>query len=206
MDAEIARGARHSILPRIEPVLPKLVKDVPRGRQWVYELKLDGFRGTLHVEAGRGYFRSKTKKPLRRFDDLANAIAKEIAVENAILDGEIVVMDEGRPQFYALMANRQPASYVAFDLLWLGDRDLRSLPLWRRKRALEKLVRGTLVGYVEPIDDPRLMDAVIRLDLECVVAKRRADPYSQQTEWLKIKHAAYSQMEGRAELFHRRRR
>jgi bifunctional non-homologous end joining protein LigD len=193
------------MLPQIEPVLPKLVKDVPRGDQWVYEVKLDGFRGTLYVDAGRGRFLSKTKKPMRRFDDLANAIAKEFRVQDAILDGEIVVLVEGGPKFHALMMNREPASYVAFDLLWLDGRDLRARPLWRRKAALEKLVSGTRVGYVEHIDDPRLMDAVVRMDLEGIVAKRRADPYSQQTEWLKIKHPEYSQKEGRADLFHRRR-
>ena len=64
---------------------------------------------------------------------------------------------------------------------------------------------GTRIGYVEHSDDPRLMDAVVRMDLEGIVAKRRADPYSQHTEWLKIKHAEYSQKEGRADLFHRRR-
>lgn len=193
------------MLPQIDPVLPKLVKDVPRGRAWVYEVKLDGFRGTLYVEAGRGRFLSKTKKTMRRFDDLANAIAKELEVQDAILDGEIVVMREGRPEFYALMMNRETPSYTAFDLLWLNDRDLRPLPLWRRKRALEKLVTGKRVGYVEHSEDPRLMDAVAQMDLEGIVAKRRADPYSPQTEWLKIKHAEYSQKEGRADLFHRRR-
>ena len=89
------------MLPQIEPVLPKPIKDVPRGRQWMYELKLDGFRGTLYVERGRGRFLSKTKNWMRRFDDLATC--------------------------------------------------------------------------------------------------------SQGTEWLKIKHAAYSQKEGRADLFHPRR-
>ena len=54
-------------------------------------------------------------------------------VQDAILDGEIVVMGEGGPKFYALMMNREPASYVAFDLLWLDGRDLRGCPLWRRK-------------------------------------------------------------------------
>ncbi len=165
-------------------------------------MKLDGFRGTLYVEAGRGRFLSKTKKPLRRFDELANAIAKELPVQDAILDGEIVVLDEGGPQFNALMMNRAPASYVGFDLLWLDGRDLRPLPLWRRKRALEKLVTGSRVGYVEHSDDPRLMDAVVQMDLEGIVSKRRADAYSPETEWLKIKHAEYSQKEGRAELFH----
>ncbi|HYI12367.1 MAG TPA: hypothetical protein VEK57_25155 [Thermoanaerobaculia bacterium] len=194
------------MLPQIEPVLPKLVNDVPRGRPWVYEVKLDGFRGTLYVEARRGRFLSKTKKPLRRFDELAIAIAKELPARDAILDGEVVVLGEGGPQFNALMMNRAPASYVAFDLLWLDGRDVRALPLWRRKRALEKLVSGTRVGYVEHSDDPRLMDAVVQMDLEGIVAKRRADPYSPETEWLKIKHAEYSQKEGRAELFHRPRK
>lgn len=193
------------MLPQIEPVLPKLVKDVPRGRAWVYEVKPDGFRGTLYVESGRGRFLSKTKKTMRRFDDLANAIAKEFGPHDAILDGEIVVIREGRPEFYALMMNREAPSYTAFDLLWLNDRDLRPLPLWRRKRALEKLLIGKRVGYMEHSEDPRLMDAVAQMDLEGIVAKRRADPYSPQTEWLKIKHAEYSQKEGRADLFHRRR-
>ena len=194
------------MLPQIEPVLPKLVKDVPRGRAWVYEVKLDGFRGTLYVEAGRGRFLSKTKKTMRHFDDMANAIANELRVQDAILDGEIAVMGEGGPKSHALMMNREPASYVAFDLLWLDGRDLRARPLWRRKAALEKLVSGTCVGYVEHSDDPLLIDAVIRMDLEGIVAKRRADRYSPQTEWLKIKHPEYSQKEGRAELFHRRRK
>ena len=179
---------------------------MPRGRQWVYEVKLDGFRGTLYVEAGRGRFLSKTKKPLRRFDELANTIAKELTVRDAILDGEVVVLAEGRPQFNALMMNRAPASYVAFDLLWLDGRGLRPLPLWRRKRTLEKLVTGSRVGYVEHSDEPRLMDVVVQMDLEGIVAKRRADPYALETEWLKIKHAEYSQKEGRAELFHRPRK
>jgi ATP-dependent DNA ligase len=58
---------------------------------------------------------------------------------------------------------------------------------------------------VEHSDDPRLMDAVVQMDLEGIVAKRRADSYARETQWLKIKHAEYSQKEGRAELFHRPR-
>ena len=87
-------------------------------------------------------------------------------MQDAILDGEIVVMGEGGPKFHALMMNREPASYVAFDLLWLDGGNLRGRPLWRRKAALEKLVSGTRDGYVEHSDDPRLMDAVVRMDVE----------------------------------------
>lgn len=192
------------MLPEIDPILPKLVRDVPRGRDWLYELKLDGFRGTLYVEGHRGRFLSKTKKPMRRFDALANAIARELPVRDVILDGEIVVMSEGRPDFYALMMNRKPASYVAF-MLWLNGRDLRGLPLRRRKRELEKLARSGQVQTVEATSDLRLIDAVVKIDLEGIVAKRGADPYAPTTEWFKVKHAEYSQKEGRADLFHRRR-
>lgn len=193
------------MLPQIDPILPKLVRDMPRGQDWLYELKLDGFRGTLYVEDLRGRFLSKTKKPMRRFDSLAKAIAKEFRVRDVILDGEIVVMSDGRPDFYSLMTNRKPASYVAFDVLWMNGRDLRALPLRRRKRELEKLVRNSQVQTVEGMNDFRLIEAVTQMELEGIVAKRATDPYAMTTEWLKIKHAGYSQKEGRADLFHRRR-
>src|SRR5947209_4434891 len=114
-------------------------------------------------------------------------------------------MSDGRPDFYALMMNREPASYVAFDVLWLNGRDLRPLPLRRRKRELEKLARVGQAQTVEAATDPRLIDAVVQMDLEGIVAKRGSEPYAQATEWLKVKHAEYSQKAGRADLFHRRR-
>lgn len=80
-------------------------------------------------------------------------------MRDAILDGDIVVMSEAGPKFNEMMMNREPASYVAFDLLWLSGRDLRELPLWRRKRALEKLVascdvssRCSVLGVAHPGD------------------------------------------------------
>ena len=158
------------MLPQIDPILPKLARDVPRGGDWLYELKLDGFRGPLYVEEHRGRFLSKTKKPMRRFDSLANAIARELPARDVILDGEIVVMSDGRPDFYSLMMNRKPASYVAFDVMWINGRDLRALPLRRRKRELEKLATTGQVQTVETTKDPRLIDAVTQMDLEGIVA------------------------------------
>jgi bifunctional non-homologous end joining protein LigD len=194
------------MLPPIDPLRPRLSRTVPRGREWLYELKLDGFRGTLYLENGYGRFISKTKRDMPRFRDLANALAKELRVGDAILDGEIIVMGDAGPDFKALMFNRGAVRYAAFDLLRLDGHDLRALPLWRRKRALQKLTSKTSIGYVEAIDDPRLFDSVTRMDLEGIVAKRRSDPYAPEIEWLKIKHAAYSQNVGRWELFERRRR
>lgn len=189
------------MLPRIEPLRPALARTVPHGREWRYEVKLDGFRGTLYVERGRGRFFSKTRKPMARFRQLADALARELGVSDAILDGEIVVMGNGGPDFEALMFNRGATGYAAFDLLWLAGRDYRPLPFWRRKRALHKLVAPTPIAYVEHVDDPRLFDTTVKMDLEGIVAKRSSDPYGPETEWLKIKHRGYTQNEGRWELF-----
>src|SRR5687768_12183972 len=93
-------------LPRIDPLRPVKKTTVPSGAGWIYELKLDGFRGVLTIENGTGFFTSKTAKPLKRFDELAASIARALPVKNAILDGEVIVMGESGPDFYALMLRR----------------------------------------------------------------------------------------------------
>src|SRR6185503_2644604 len=135
----------------------------------VYELKFDGFRGTFYTEENRGRFASKNQKPMPRFRKLAEALGGELPVRDAILDGEIVVIRDGVPDFYALMFDRGAPQFVAFDLLWLNGRDLRQLPLWKRKRMLRKLIAGTSIGYVEPVNDPRLFQAAVNMDLEGIV-------------------------------------
>lgn len=192
-------------LPHVDPIRPSLSKVVPLGREWVYELKLDGFRGVLHVEDGRGYFTSKNNRVMRRFESLADTLARSLNVRSAILDGEIVVMREGMPDFYALMFRRGEPQYAAFDLLWLNGRDLREATYRRRKGALRRLLADqTAVGYVDSYSASELFDAAVRLDLEGVVAKRMTDVYAPSTIWLKIKHGGYSKNEGRWELFARR--
>ena len=84
------------MLPIIDPILPVLNRALPRGREWRYELKLDGFRGTLYIDDGKAFFRSKTKRVMRRFQDLADGLAKVLNVRSAVFDGEILVM-EGPP-------------------------------------------------------------------------------------------------------------
>ena len=102
---------------------------MPVGRDWWYELKLDGFRGVLTVDAGKGSFTSKTSKPMPRFQELADALARVLPVKSAIFDGEIIVMTKSGPDFNALMFRRGQPAYAAFDLLWLDGKDLRELPL-----------------------------------------------------------------------------
>lgn len=188
-------------LPRIEPLRPVRSQEVPLGREWLYELKLDGFRGLLHIDGAAAHFLSKNGHHMRRFDALAAALAPALRVREAILDGELVVLNERGPDFKALFYRRRPPGYAAFDLLWLDGRDLRPEPLWRRKRALSTLVSGTPIASIDATSDATLFARAMLHDLEGIVAKRRGDPYCASTEWLKIKWRGYSQLEGRWEMF-----
>lgn len=172
----------------------------------MYELKLDGYRGVYALERGKGAFTSKTAKALPRFATLAAAMARSLDVQSVIMDGEVIVMRDGRPDFKALHFRHGEPSFVAFDLLWLNSRDLRLLPYWRRKRMLQTLVQGTAIGCLDHFDTPRLFAAAVEQDLEGVVAKRRSDPYLPTTKWMKVKHRAYSQAAGRWKLFDKRRK
>lgn len=157
----------------------------------------------LHIDGAQAWFVSKNGNRMKRFASLAAMLARELRVESAILDGEIIVMDEHGPDFHALMFGWGVPAYAAFDLLWHDGRDLRAQPLWRRKKALRTLAGATGVGYVDHVADPALFAVAVQRDLEGIVAKRRGDPYTPSTEWIKVKHAGYSQMEGRWELFAR---
>jgi hypothetical protein len=195
-------------LPVVDPILPLLSRELPRGAEWRYELKLDGFRGTLYVEKKRAWFRSKTGRVMRRFDELARRVADELDARSAILDGEIVVMGERGPDFYALMFHRGVPQFAAFDLLWLDGRDLRPRAYTQRKRALRTLIgrRARHVSYVDAHARAELFDAAQQLDLEGIVAKRRDEPYAPGAKWIKVKSRGYSQMIGRWELFQKKRR
>jgi bifunctional non-homologous end joining protein LigD len=193
------------VLPKVDPLRPVKRTVVPTGKEWIYELKLDGFRGMLVVEDGRGSFTSKTSKRMPRFQELADALARDLGVRDAILDGEIIVMGDTGPDFNALFFRRGQPAYAALDLLWLNGKDLRERPLWRRKQALRRLLNGKMAGYVDHVESPALFDLAKQQDLEGIVAKRRSDPYAPGTEWVKVKVAGYTQMVDRWELFQRRK-
>lgn len=195
------------MIPIAEPVLPQLSRELPLGRVWRYELKLDGFRGMLYVDRGTAGFRSKTKRPMPRFDDLAARVAAELDVRDAVLDGEIVVMGARGPEFNALLFNRGVPQFAAFDLVWLDGRDLRFWPQEKRKAALQRLVHGcTWISLIESHSDAQLFEIVSELDLEGVVAKRRDEAYTPTTRWIKVKNRNYSQAIGRWRFFEGRRR
>jgi bifunctional non-homologous end joining protein LigD len=109
--------------------------------QFLYELKVDGFRALAHLQDGKGELVSRNGNVFRGFAELASWIAQHLKVENAVLDGEIACVDgEGRPVFKDLLFRKSSCIFVAFDLLYLNGEDMRTLPLIERKRQLRRLL------------------------------------------------------------------
>ncbi len=196
-----------TVLPRIEPVIPVVHPQPFDHPDWMFEPKYDGFRGILSVTPTTATLHSKRGRLLTRFGEFPDQVRDELRSRDAILDGEILAVDpEGRADFRLLMRSQGSLHFAAFDLLWLNGQDLRALPLVIRKRRLEKLITGptpvlSRVLTVEH-DGRALFEAAQRLDLEGIVAKRKADPYAADVTWYKIRNPAYTQIEGRGELFH----
>jgi bifunctional non-homologous end joining protein LigD len=136
---------------------------------------------------------------------------KDLRARQAVVDGEIVCLDaQGRSRFNDLLFHRGEPCFVAFDLLWLGGTDLRHLPLIDRKLRLRPIIteNAKRMLYARHVEDrgQDLFALACQHDLEGIVAKRRSGLYlkdSEETSWLKIRNRAYSQMQGRNELFER---
>ena len=193
-------------LPRIEPIIPTRRKEPFDDPDWLFDIKYDGYRGLCYVEQRRGHFVSRNGNDFRRFDALAAEVAAALRVDEAVLDGEVIVADAtGRPQFHDLLRGRLAPAYVAFDLLWIDGVDLRPKPLSERRAVLRGLLPEGAPAIAEAVSVEgrgcELFELMRGHDLEGIVAKRLADPYEPRTRWLKIKNLGYSQAEGRGELF-----
>ena|SRR5438046_2376523 len=110
-------------------------------RDWLFELKYDGFRVLAYINAGTARLVSRRGNTYKSFQNLCTSLAATLPVENAVLDGEVVHLDgEEKPQFYDLLRRRSPQQFVTFEVLWRDGRDLRSLPLIERKKILRRIV------------------------------------------------------------------
>jgi bifunctional non-homologous end joining protein LigD len=175
----------------------------------LYELKLDGVRIVADKHERAVALRYRHGRPATAaYPEIARAVAA-LAPERLVLDGEIIAYDDaGRPSFAKLgprmHAERPlevqraqasvPVSYLVFDVLALGERDLRGLPLVERKRLLAEIVQGRgLVRYVDHLEgDGTALFAFCREQhLEGVVAKRKSSPYrpgpKRSDDWVKLK-------------------
>ncbi|MEV5330463.1 ATP-dependent DNA ligase [Streptomyces werraensis] len=140
------------VMPPVKPMLAKSVAKIPPGMQ--YEAKWDGFRAIVFRDGDEVELGSRTGKPLTRyFPELAEALRERLP-QRCVVDGEIVIAREGHLDFDALterihpadsrvrtLAERTPASFVAFDLLALADESLLDVPLTDRRKLLVRALR-----------------------------------------------------------------
>jgi bifunctional non-homologous end joining protein LigD len=177
---------------------------------WLFELKLDGFRALAFMEDGNCELVSRNGNTFASFRDLASQLPAGFRGDNGILDGEIVCLDgDGYPQFEDLMFRRGELFFMAFDLLWLNGADLRQRPLMERKRLLRRSITRRLVSRLRYLDHVErsgceLFRLTCERNLEGIIAKPIMSIYDtakRKSSWTKIKNPDYSQVEGREELF-----
>jgi bifunctional non-homologous end joining protein LigD len=214
----------------LHPMLATSIETPFDGPDWLFEIKWDGYRAIAFVDKGQVRLVSRNQNNLTaQYADLHD-LPKFLNAKTAILDGEIVALDEHGHSSFSLMQQRtgfrdrnrrlapQPqisVLYYAFDLLYLDGYDLRQVPLEDRKQALASIL-------IAPSDSIRLSDHFIangkglfevacKEGLEGIVAKKRTSFYEERRsrEWLKIKIThrleavigGYTEPEGSREYF-----
>jgi bifunctional non-homologous end joining protein LigD len=181
----------------IKPQLATLKAIAPQGDQWLHEIKFDGYRVQVHLNRGRK--KVYTRNGLdwtKRFSLIAGAL--DIPGQ-AIIDGEVVVVKDGRTNFSELQAELAAGQqdnliFFAFDLLW-RDGDMRKLAQIERKQALSDLLGENGIElpiiYSEHLigDGQEMFEHAAKLNFEGIISKRADAPYrSERTEaWLKVK-------------------
>ncbi len=177
------------------PMLATLVDEPPPDdANWAYEMKYDGFRALTAIVDGRIALWSRNELNLAgRFPVIAEAVAK-IKAGEAVLDGEIVALDEnGAPRFQLLQQGAQRELIFMFDLIWFDGRDLRQLMYEERRVMLEKLLRRppARVRISEQLPPPgkEALKSAATSGYEGIIAKKKTSCYEgrRSKEWLKVK-------------------
>lgn len=192
----------------IVPSAPVLVSAPPTGKDWLHEVKWDGWRIQIIKHHGvRIYSRTRTDFT-KRLPGIVEAVER-LKASACIIDAELVATD-----FYDIAAaiKRGQVTAIAFDLMHLDDEDLRRLPLTDRKAKLKKLVGkggpSLRLSAVYP-DGVKLLAAAAELELEGIVSKKRDSMYQSAKclTWLKVKTAVWREAnKHRGELFQRKRK
>jgi DNA ligase D-like protein (predicted ligase) len=174
-----------------------VVQQLPQGDDWLYEVKLDGYRALIIKDGDRVQIRSRNEKDLTATYPGVTAAGRRLMARTAVVDGEIVAVDaQGRPSFQALQHRAAHSEHIvtfyAFDLLHLDGRDLTQRPLSDRRARLPKVLgkSGVLLSQELPGTAEQVTAAVARLGLEGVIAKRRDSRYDagqRNGAWVKLK-------------------
>jgi bifunctional non-homologous end joining protein LigD len=199
------RAAKPVRLPDfIRPQLATLVNAIPKGDEWLHEIKFDGYRILCRIDNGQVSFLTREAQDwTNRFKTLAIP-ARKLEVHYAFLDGEVVALDANGATNFQLLQNslKQDTSsnlvYYVFDLLHLDGRDLTTMPLIERK----ELLKGLLPRNRDPKNaaslrhsdhwigkGEALFDKACAMGLEGIIAKKKNEPYrsGRSKDWLKIK-------------------
>lgn len=187
----------------MRPMLATRGAEVPTGDGWVHEVKWDGVRLLAETSASGVRLTSRNENDVTAgYPELAGLAGRDL-----LLDGEVVVLADGRPSFAALaermhvrnarriaaLARELPVVYLVFDLLRLDGRDLTAEPLERRRELLEGLGLAGEHWQVPPTydDGAMLLQATDEQGLEGIVSKRRSSRYhpgARSKQWLKFPH------------------
>lgn len=189
----------------LSPMLFRESEEVFDSADHLYELKFDGIRSLAYLDDGTDLVNKRGKLLNATYPELADLHSS--AKEKVLLDGEILLVKDGKPDFYALQkrammtdplkikiqAEMNPVVYVAFDLLYLKDGFIIDKPLIERKKLLEQFVKESkqlaISKYIEN-RGKELFQAAKKMNLEGIVAKEKNSPYypgKRSSVWLKMK-------------------
>ena len=188
----------------ISPMLLNEVKEPFDDKDYIYELKLDGIRCIAYLGKDVVLQNKRFKDVTEIYPELSGMF--KCVKKNTVLDGELVVLSNGKPDFYALQkrslmsdkfriqlaAKKQPVQFAAYDILYY-DVDLTDMPLMERKAILqEKVIEGNGLSISRYIEEKGIafFNLAKEQDLEGIVAKRKDGPYhigKRTSDWVKIK-------------------
>jgi len=199
-------AVRKSMPAAIHPMLATPVEKPFDDPEWLFEIKWDGYRAVSFIQDGKVRLVSRNQNDLTgEFPEL-HELSKSIKAGNAVLDGEIVVLDDQGRASFSLMQQRTgirkggrrtgarrelQVVYYVFDLIYLDGYDLRRVALEQRKQVLAQIIAPSdLVRYSDHFPQGlALFELARQKGLEGILAKKRASHYQERRsrEWLKIK-------------------
>ena len=193
--------------PRYKPMLAQMADAPFDSEDWIFEIKWDGIRAISYVNEELS-IRSRNDKELKQnFPELAELTTLS---KNVVLDGEIIVITQGKPDFQAVIerakatriheieiaSQKNPATYVVFDIIEKDGQPLLSLPLTERKKLLEQNLKEgkhVLTSIFADKDGKTYYEAALKTGVEGIMAKKKNSPYEpgiRSHNWLKIKKLA----------------
>ncbi|MEJ7642972.1 MAG: DNA ligase D [Chryseolinea sp.] len=196
-DAVVVHAPDGAFFSSLSPMLATLVDKAVEGANWIYEIKWDGYRAVAFKNGDTLEVKSRNDNSFdKKFYPIHNAL-KEWK-ENAVIDGEIVALkDNGLPDFGTLQNWRSeadgPLLYYVFDILWLNGKDLRELPLLKRREILQSVLpqhESIRFSDAFSISGSDFLASVREMGMEGIIAKKAGSPYQsgvRTRDWLKIK-------------------